>query len=351
MTSKDTSARDANEAAHIRNIIEENFAAIPEGAMPMPRAQHAKHHGCVVAEFKVLPDIPQEYAVGIFAERDKAYKALVRFSNGSSLDDSKADAHGMAIKVLEVKGPKCLPGGQTSMTHDFVLVDHPVFFSTDLEEYAAFNKTGGRLLDLANDPNSLQKFLGIGKNLVKAILEDAGLVWRLRKFKSQKPSSPLASHYWSTTPYKLGDTLDVKYIAVTPEPVNQDGVEDENGLRAALEARLAQGPVVFDFGAHVKADATEDQIEDATRIWWPEGDEGGLDSFVPLATLTLEHMHPQTEWMSEHMVFSPWNALEAHEPLGVINRLRKEVYAELARRRHTANAPEGFDPPGTTDVP
>src|SRR5262245_16561271 len=70
---------------------------------PTKRGQHGKHHGCVEAEFVVRDDIPREYKVGLFRE-PKVYKAKVRFSNGAFAKDMNPDVHGMAIKILGVKG-------------------------------------------------------------------------------------------------------------------------------------------------------------------------------------------------------------------------------------------------------
>jgi hypothetical protein len=41
--------------------------------------------------------------------------------------------------------------------------------------------------------------------------------------------------------------------------------------------------------------------------------------------------------LAETIVYSPWNCLEAHVPLGKINLARKEVYLSLAGTRHPQN--------------
>ena len=43
----------------------------------------------------------------------------------------------------------------------------------------------------------------------------------------------------------------------------------------------------------------------------------------------------------EAMRFNPWNALEAHRPLGGINRVRKNLYEDLGRFRTAENGPPG----------
>lgn len=43
---------------------------------------HVKIHGCAVAQFRVLADLPAELAQGLFA-RPQTYPAVLRFSNAA----------------------------------------------------------------------------------------------------------------------------------------------------------------------------------------------------------------------------------------------------------------------------
>ena len=66
---------------------------------------HVKPHGYVKAEFRVLPNLPEELAQGLF-EYESVFLAVVRFSNAASQAQADAlpDGRGMAIKVLSVTG-------------------------------------------------------------------------------------------------------------------------------------------------------------------------------------------------------------------------------------------------------
>lgn len=98
-------AFDATSLDQIRAL---NLASQPAGH-PAKRGQHRKHHGCARAIFRVAPDIPAALRHGIFAH-PRDFEAYVRFSNGRVIDDRRADAHGMAIKLLGVEGEKLLDG-------------------------------------------------------------------------------------------------------------------------------------------------------------------------------------------------------------------------------------------------
>jgi hypothetical protein len=343
-----------NEDALIAQITGKNLETLNERGKPTQRAQHPKPHGCAKAVFEIRADVPPELRQGVFAA-PRRFDALIRFSNGLQTDDREADAHGMAIKLLDVPGRKLLPGNEDSTTMDFVLVDHPVFFSTDLDEYATFNEHFGNIIALArNEESDLKKFLGTQREKLVLAAKELDLVLRLRKFASQTPVSPLATHYWSTTPSRLGGHA-VKYMAATDRAAAdgaQAGVEDAEGLAAALSADLLRGPATYTFGVHVQRDPVAQPVEDPTVPWWPADDADGRRSMVALATIEITGMAERSEVLAEHLVFSPWNVLDQHRPLGAINRARREVYRRLATERQRRNEPlpEGFSP-GSVEVP
>ena len=106
---------------------------------PRRRGQHPKHQGCVWAKFTVEADLPDAMKVGVFAS-PRSYDAVIRFSNGKYDDDRKHDVHGMAIKLLDVKGDKVLDEERHALTQDFILADHPVFFARNLRHLLQFAK-------------------------------------------------------------------------------------------------------------------------------------------------------------------------------------------------------------------
>lgn len=81
----------------------ENQARTENGAML--RAQHAKMHGLVKAEFVVEENLSPDLRVGIFKE-PRVFPAWIRFSNSliRLQTDTKGDVRGMAIKLWGVPG-------------------------------------------------------------------------------------------------------------------------------------------------------------------------------------------------------------------------------------------------------
>jgi hypothetical protein len=211
-----------------------------------------------------------------------------------------------------------------------VLIDDELFFTGDLVSYEAANRiiAGGVASVLANTPLRLIPTLITGLRLKR--LEEGELLRRLQAVADQRPASPLATNYWSTTPYALGPAA-VKYMAVCPAQRQRPAVgEDKDHLHAALAADLAAGPASFDFIAHVQTDPQHQPIEDPTVSW-----SAGGASEVKLATITIPAQPVQSpSRLAETIVYSPWNCLEAHVPLGKINLARRQVYRSLAGTRH-----------------
>jgi len=282
----------------------------------VPRFNQSKTVACLKAEFRVHDDIPTELKQGIFA-RPAIYPAMLRFANAGKKDDSEKDIRGLSIKVMGVDGPAVWgePGVQ-----DFLLNSYPALFVATPEEFLEFIRARqkGNLLGFFLNPfNSHLKALGI-------------------VLKAQKNHlSPLDIRYWSTVPFRLGETgnLIVKY-SVTPASsyTTTKTVEPgENQLRAAIKAHLQQGEAKFHFGIQKQTDPSAMPIEDASVIW-----DETASPFKTVATITIadqEFTDPNALASCERSSFNPWQSIKAHEPVGRMNEVRRLVYAHAAQLR------------------
>ena len=310
----------------IRDILARSIELVDTSRRPVPRGQHPKHHGCVVAEFIVEPDLPAELRHGLFRE-PRTYTALIRFSNGKETDDRKGDIHGMAIKLLDVPGEKLLESEKHATTHDFILADGPVFFIRDLAEYAPFAAGLARA--------KASKLYG-AFFLLKVILFHRRTFGLLRAALRSIPTSPLRERYWSQTPYRLGPYA-VKYsavpdLALVPQPSASDSPDR---LRLALAAHLERGEAWFSFEVQLQSDPHSMPVEDPTVEWSEKA-----SPFRRVATLRIPTQCPDTpERMAycENLSYNPWHALPEHRPLGGVNRARRHIYEAISERRHARN--------------
>jgi hypothetical protein len=56
-------------------------------------------------------------------------------------------------------------------------------------------------------------------------------------------------------------------------------------------------------------------------------------------------------FVDEHLSFSPWHGLLAHQPLGNINRARRPAYREAANFRRMQEGRAGIEPATIRELP
>lgn len=283
----------------------------------VPRFNQPKTVAYVDAEFRVHDDIPEELKQGIFA-RPNTYPAKLRFANATNKDDSDKDLRGLSIRLSHVDGLGSVLWGEQGK-QDFILNSHPALFVATPEEFLGFIR--------ARHQGAFNKLLFFLTNLKS--------FWIV--FKSRKNHvSPLDIRYWSTVPFRLGESGDqvVKYSVIpcsdyeTTQVVNAG----EHQLRAAIQAHLQQAPACFHFAVQKQTDPESMPIEDASVVW-----DEGVSPFIPVATITIEEQeidNPAILENGERCSFNPWQCLAAHEPLGRMNLVRRMVYANAAQFRN-----------------
>ena len=292
------------------------------------RDAHPKTLGILKGAFTVEEDIPENLKVGVFKEPRK-YKSWLRFSNaaGSVTSDKKKDFRGVGIKLIGVSGERSSEFEQT--TQDFLLMTNPTMPLGTVQlfhdaVYYSIVKSPARLLMhlIATGHGDILKQIAKGK---------------------QNHTSPLDITYWSTTPYRLGDTF-VKYrIAPTSSYVSQlPSKLSDNYLTENMQKHLDKEEASFDFYVQCFKDEESTPIEDAA-VQWEEEDS----PFIKLATITIpvqNFVSADRLELGEELSFSPDNALLVHEPVGGINRARKAIYAELSNFRHQRDNRRKYEP-------
>lgn len=289
------------------------------------RDAHRKAHGCVRAQFTVLPDVPASLAHGLFAQPGR-YDAVVRFSNGSgqNQDDDARDARGMALKVHGVSGPKVLsqvPPGE-SLSQDFVMTHHPEFFIRDAAEYIEFVR--------AMDGGGWRQAGWALRHLFDTVP-------RILAFTGTRVDNPLQARYWSTTPSRLGMGQQMKFSAQPCQASQFDTAADRanhtrDRLGENLFRHLSEGPACFDFMVQPRLVPEHMPIEDPT-VPWRESES----AFVRVATLDIPVQVPDQGSGCENLSFSPWHSLVEHQPLGGISRMRRTVYETTSSLRVELN--------------
>jgi hypothetical protein len=275
------------------------------------RDAHPKTVGLLRGRFIVEPDLPRDLRVGVF-KAAATFDCWVRFSNSSGTPqaDTKADARGVAIKLMA--------GAGESFGQDFILLSAPVMplgtvaLFRDAVHYAIESSPlllAGKLI-LTGHPSVL---LGLAALRIK-------------------PVSLLDIRYWSTTPYRFGKDQAVKYslVPTSTHKSRRKAAPGDDYLADAMQAHLAKHVASFDFCVQRRRD--DMPIEDSAVRW-----DERRSPFVKVATLLIPKQSfrsPARKAMAETLSFSPGNAKPAHAPLGGLNRARVKIYKALSQFRH-----------------
>lgn len=321
--------REAESTRSIADLIAQSIEKrYPADKRPARRDAHPKAHGCVSATFTVDADVPDDLSQGVFVP-GRSYKSWIRFSNGNAdpeRPDVKGDARGMAIKLMGVPGTKLLPAESTALTQDFIMINHPVFFIDDPQDYLTLIKRG-------SSGNPLVKLLApfaLGLKGVKIA----------RTISKKQIENPLHTRFWSMVPYRLGDDARKQAIKFSARPCvdhannNIPRNPDANYLRQAMANTLSAGDACFEFMVQPRRSEAM-KVEDSQTEW--------LESEAPFIKVATIHIPrqvfdtPEQNEFCENLSFTPWHSLPEHRPLGGVNRVRRTVYEQTSRLRHELN--------------
>lgn len=317
------------------------------------RAVHAKGHGIARGTLRVHDGLPPELAQGLFAAPGE-HEAIFRLSTnaGDILDDSIDLPRGLALKVLAVDGQR-LPGSEGDTTQDFVMVNGPAFAAKTPKAFLSNLKMLARTTDKAEGGKKLLSSLfRAAESVIEAV---GGQSATLSTLGGAKPVHPLGATYYSQTPYRYGDYI-AKFSLVPVSAVLKDLADatiDATGRPDAIRDNVREGLIeqggTWELQVQLCTDLDAMPIEDPTVVW-----DEAASPFVTVATLDVP---PQVAWQDgvsqtteDELSFSPWHGLAAHQPLGGVNRARKNPYKFSADYRGRVNGCPVHEPRGLHEV-
>ncbi len=306
------------------------------------RSAHAKAYGLVRATVTVLPDLPAEYAQGIYAT-PATYDAAIRYSNGLAhvLPDAYLGAAcGMAFKIFGVPGTTLLDDEADAGTFDYNLINNPTFFCNTVRDYVVIEPLFAALPQAFAQEASRKQWLhdfltGAGKLPSEEWLWDE-LVSML-SFSAVERRNLLASSYWSMGALRHGDYI-AKVRTAPTTAVSHDTIDvagDPNAYRTALIAELGERHHSFDLQVQLCTDLTLMPVENTSREW-PEK----VSPFVTVARIDIPRQDISSDTnldAADGISLTPWRVREEHRPLGEIMEVRREVYRQSSIARHRVN--------------
>ena len=332
----DEDASDAAVVDMMHGILEKTWSDYGHSV----RSVHAKSHGLLEGELQVLDGLPEALAQGVFAKA-ATYPVVLRFSTnpGDILDDTVSSPRGLAMKIIGVEGER-LPGSEGERTQDLILVNGPAFTAPDIQ---TFSKSLKLLAATTDTGQAWKKVFSMGLRHAAAAMEKYGAdAGKLKALGGQPMTHPLGETFYTQTPFRYGNYI--AKFSVAPTAPRLKALKDmpvdlknkPNGLRAALIDYFDDQGGEWELRVQLRTNSDTMPIEDASVPW--SEDES---PYVAVARLTVP---PQPAWSEararqadDGLSFSPWHGITDHQPLGSINRARKNAYAMSAGFRAEHN--------------
>ncbi len=312
------------------------------------RAVHAKAHGVLQGEFVVRDGLPPELAQGVFATPG-THKAYLRLSTnaGDILPDAISLPRGVAIKVFDVAGER-LPGSEGT-AQDFIMVNGKVFQAKTADKFLGNLKMLAKTTDRMEGTKKVMSaaLRGVNKALVAVGIESPAIA----SLGGAPNAEPLGETYYSAVPFRYGEYLakfslapvSPEMRALTGQEIDIDGRED--AIREEVQREMRSMAAEWEFRVQLCRDLDAQPIEDPTAEWDEEA--------YPFQTVASIRVPAQDSWdeatrrtIDEETRFSVWTGIVDHQPLGNINRARRDTYRHSADFRARVNGCPYHEPTG-----
>jgi hypothetical protein len=329
---------EAHTIAGLNDAMHGIAATVDKDTGHAPRGVHAKSHGLLRGELRVLDNLPPDYAQGLFGHPGGAWPVVMRLSTtpGDLLDDKVSTPRGMALKIIGVPGAR-LEDGAGDVTQDFVMVNGPTFQSPTARQFLGSVKLLAATTDKAP---GLKKALSAALRGVEKVVEAAGGESATLKSLGGHPETHiLGDTFFTVAPILYGRYMaklslapvSPELLALKDQPVDLDN--KPNGLRGAVVDFVSKHGAEWELRVQLCTDLASMPIEDASVEW--------TSPWIAVARLTTQ---PQAGWthglsvlVDDGMQFNPWHCIAAYRPIGSIMRVRRAVYAASARFRAERN--------------
>ncbi|KAF2719745.1 heme-dependent catalase [Polychaeton citri CBS 116435] len=315
----------------INKVQERNFARHRHGF----RGTHVKTQAIVKGSMKIASNLPEHLSQGLFSQEGRTFQIAMRYANEPSFlqDDRVPGPRGCGMKVFNVDGAGGFLDAVGERTHvqDFTFNNAPLLELTDLPTTLEIFTLRERYFD---DPETLRQKLSERK--------DKDLQFAPTTLPNQHF---MAYTMYSQSAYRYGDYI-AKY-ALFPSSefqneltgtcsISQDSSPEQHSewLREFFRSHEAK----FDFRIQLCHDINSQSVEDCSKAW-----SESEYLFETVAEVTLPKGQDVTNaerraFWDDHMSLNVWYGLNAHRPLGSVNRLRKTLYQASKKKREEINA-------------
>ena len=324
----------------LRNVFLDMARTVAAAEGHAHRAVHAKGQALLKGKLQIADNLPEELAHGLFAAPG-AYEAVVRFSSppAEQLPDTVSTPRAIALKILGVPGER-VAESEEQHSQDFLMVNGPAFTSPGPKGFLRSTRLLAATTErMPRTKAVISAALRGGERLLEAAGGGSG---KIKGMGGEPQTHPMGETFFSQVPFRFGPYVAkfcLRPVSATLQSLSGAPVENsEDSQRDAIQDALASGrtELVWELCAQLCRDEQTMPIEDAS-VEWPQEQS----PFIAVATL---HVPPQVSWddaespgIEDRLAFSPWHALQAHRPLGALNRARRVVMAASRAHRSQHN--------------
>jgi hypothetical protein len=120
--------------------------------------------------------------------------------------------------------------------------------------------------------------------------------------------------------------------------------------RDDTQTYFSSNEATYTFRVQFTSNTQTHPVEDASIPW-----DEVMAPWHDIATVTFPSQESFSDarriWWEDKIALSPWVGIEAHQPLGGINRLRKRVYQHIREGRAKGNRTEVYFPTSVNELP
>lgn len=319
------------------------------------RGAHAKGHGGLKGELTVYDNLPDHLAQGLFRE-PRTYPVMIRFSTvpGDLMPDGLSCFRGIGVKAIGVAGPKLLETEPDALTQDFLMINSPIFPSGNIARFLPEQLLQEKVVVSA--PEEAQQLFGTVARSINAVTEKVGIpLYPSALGLTQPETHILGETYYTSAALRYGDY--VAKLSMVPrsaslQPLVGKRIDTQNpsALRDLIVEFFRQQSAEYELRVQLCTNLETMPIEDASAQWSEQE-----SPYQPIAKLTIpmqEAYSPARQvYVDDVLSFNAWHCIAEHQPLGSIQRLRKQVYEASSRFRHEMNHQPKREPQSIEEMP
>lgn len=240
------------------------------------------------------------------------------------------------------------------MTQDFLMINSPVFPSGNIARFLYEQLLQEKVVVSALE--EAQQLLGLAARMVNAVTQKVGInLYPTTLGITQPETHILGETYHTSAALRYGDyiaKLNAVPVSTSLQPLIGKRIDTLNAsvLRNLIVEFFREQSAEYELRAQLCTNLETMPIEDASIRWSEQ--ESPYQAIAKIIIPIQEAYSPARQvYVDEVLSFNIWHSIAEHQPLGSVQRVRKEVYEASSRYRHKMNQQPKVEPQRIEEMP